>query len=204
MRDYLAVKDRELLSGMDAESSVRNIFSAMYSYFLGLSRDKSDIPLALVVSKADLFGFAELPFFDDKPQSRIQNLLPGEDNAGYLNAGGVRALNSEVRELLKYLSEEQVLNNALGCFKNVSCFSVSSLGKKPVTDGEKMVVPGKAEPFRVKEPFYWILRKNGLFLNYEATEKDASDEASPPQKEKLGLLKAFLKKLNIFSKKQET
>jgi hypothetical protein len=88
-----------------------------------------------------------------------------------------KAVNTEVRELLGHVREDSLTNNAMGCFTHVNCFAVSSLGKKPAV--EQTVDPktnetietghldGPPEPFRVKDPFYWILMKNGLLNKFE-------------------------------------
>ena len=177
MKDLFAIRDRALIDAVPKDNSVQNIFSAMFNYFLGMDKEKSHIPVALAVSKADLFGFAELSFFDNKPENRIQNTLENENYEGYVHMPSARGLHTEVRELLQHLNEDLILNNASGCFKYINCFAVSSLGKKPIIEQltdpktnkpiKKGRVDGELQPFRIKEPFYWILFKNGLLNRYE-------------------------------------
>jgi len=176
MEDLFLLKDKSILEMSSRGNSNKDIFSAMFNYFLGMDREKSSIPFAMTVSKSDLFHYVELSYFNNKPESRVQNLLQNEVYRGYVPAGSVKGLNSEVNELLRVLEMEPVLNQALGCFKNVSCFSVSSLGKQPRIERasseegeviEKGYLSGKLDPFRVKEPFYWILMKNKLLYKYE-------------------------------------
>ena len=177
LSDIFQFSDLALIDAIPEENSNQAIFNTLYNYFIGLARDKSDIPLALAISKSDLFRYINLGFFNDKPESRIQNILPDEKHKGALDMSSLRGLNEEVRELISYLDEDIILNNAIGCFKNVSCFALSSLGKKPMVEQisdpvtneaiEKGFVDGPLMPFRVKDPFYWILMRHGLLLKHE-------------------------------------
>ena len=177
LSDLFRVSDASLIEAIPEENSNQLIFNTLYNYFLGFNREKCPIPVALVLSKADLLSFVNLEFFHNKPANRIQNVFEDESHTGALNMRSTKAINREVRELLLYLGEERVLNNALGCFETVNCFAVSSLGKKPsieqISDPEtnetieKGYVDGAIEPFRVKEAFYWILMRHQLMCQYE-------------------------------------
>ncbi|MCL2839712.1 MAG: hypothetical protein FWE05_02980 [Defluviitaleaceae bacterium] len=177
LSDLFRFSDAALIDAIPEENSNQSIFNTLYNYFLGFDREKSLIPMALVLSKSDLFSYARFDFFDNKPENRIQNILDGENHKGALNMPSVKGLNQEVRELVSYLGEDGILNNALGCFKVVSCFAVSSLGKKPTVEQisdpitnetiEKGYIDGPLQPFRVKEAFYWILMRNQLLYKHE-------------------------------------
>jgi len=177
LSDLFRFSDSALIDAIPEENSNQSIFNTLYNYFLGFDREKSSIPMGLVMSKSDLFSYVRFDFFDNKPENRIQNMLNDEHHKGALNMRSIKGLNQEVRELLSHLSEDGVLNNALGCFKAVSCFAVSSLGKKPTVEQisdpetnetiEKGYIDGPLQPFRVKEAFYWILMRNQLLYKYE-------------------------------------
>ncbi|MCL2216227.1 MAG: hypothetical protein FWB91_04310 [Defluviitaleaceae bacterium] len=177
LSDLFRFSDSALIDAIPEENSNQNIFNTLYNYFLGFDREKSPIPMALVMSKSDLFNYVRFDFFDNKPENRIQNILSDEAHKNALNMRSVKGLNQEVREFLSHLGEDGVLNNALGCFKAVSCFAVSSLGKKPIVEQisdpitnetiEKGYIDGPLQPFRVKEAFYWILMRNQLLYKYE-------------------------------------
>ena len=177
LTDLFRFSDNALIDAIPEDNSTQDIFSTLYNYFIGFEKDKSPIPFALALSKSDLFNYVNFDFFNNKPRNRIQNILPDEEHKGAVNMRCIRGLNLEVRELLSHLGEESILNNALGCFKNVSCFTLSSLGKKPssqqISDPktnetvEQGYIDGPPEPFRVKEAFYWILMRNGLLYQYE-------------------------------------
>jgi len=180
LRDVFMLRDRGIIDAIPTENSIQRVFSAMFNYFIGMDREKSQIPLALTVSKVDLFKFAELDYFGSRPDSRMQHELTGEAYDGFVNLRINRGIDLEVKELLKYLNEESVIHNAYGCFKHINCFAVSSLGRKPITEKisdpvtnetiERGYVDGVPEPFRVKDPFYWILLKNELLFCGEAGE----------------------------------
>jgi len=177
LKDLFRFSDDALIDAVPAENSNQHIFNTLYNYFIGVQKDKSEIPFALALSKADLFRYARFDFFDNKPENRIQNLLDDESHKDALNMRCAKALNLEVRELFSHLREDALVNNAMGCFSAVNCFAVSSLGKKPsveqTTDPttnetiEKGYINGPPAPFRVKEAFYWILMKNGLLYRNE-------------------------------------
>jgi GTPase SAR1 family protein len=193
LRDLFRFSDDGLIDSVPADNSNQHIFTTLYNYFIGIERDKSPIPLALTLSKSDLFRYARFDFFDNKPENRIQNLLENESHKDALNMRCSKALNHEVREFLSHVKEDALVNNAMGCFAHVNCFAVSSLGKKPsveqITDPktnetiEKGHLDGPPVPFRVKEAFYWILMKNGLLYKnenqqYTRTGQDATGLAS--------------------------
>jgi hypothetical protein len=171
------ISDASLIEAIPEENSNQQIFNTLYNYFLGFEREKSPIPMAMVLSKSDLLSFVNFDFFSNKPENRIQHLFADEAHQGAVNIRSIKGLNQEVRELLNFLGEESVLNNALGCFKTVSCFAVSSLGKKPTVEQisdpetnetiEKGYVDGPLTPFRVKEAFYWILMRHRLLHKFK-------------------------------------
>ena len=177
LSDLFRYSDSALIEAIPEENSTQAIFDTLYNYFIGFDMEKSPIPFALAVSKVDLFKYVNFDFFNNKPESRIQHILKDEIHQGVVNMPSIKGLHREVRELISHLSEDGIINNAMGCFKNMSCFALSSLGKKPIIEKisdpetnetiEKGFVDGSIIPFRVKEPFYWILMRNRLILKYE-------------------------------------
>lgn len=177
LTDLFRISDSSLIEAIPEENSNQQIFNTLYNYFLGYEPDKSSIPMAMLLSKSDLLAFVNFDFFHNKPDNRIQHVFTEELHQGALNMRSIKGINREVRELLSYLGEESILNNALGCFRTVNCFAVSSLGKKPIIEQitdpvtndtiEKGYTDGPLEPFRVKEAFYWILMRHQLLHKYE-------------------------------------
>ena len=190
LTDLFRFTDNALIDAIPQDNSNQDIFSTLYNYFIGFEKDKSSIPFALAMSKSDLFNYVNFDFFNNKPENRIQNILPDEEHKGTVNMRCIKGLNLEVRELLTHLNEDSILNNALGCFKHVSCFALSSLGKKPssqqISDPktnetvEQGYIDGPPEPFRVKEAFYWILMRNGLLYKFENERYTKAGDASQP------------------------
>ncbi|MCL2187386.1 MAG: hypothetical protein FWC16_01115 [Defluviitaleaceae bacterium] len=186
LKDLFLFSDDALIDAVPEDNSNQTIFNTLYNYFIGLEKDKSQIPFALALSKADLFRYARFDFFDSRPENRIQNLMDDEPHKDALNMRCTKAVNQEVRELLSHVKEDAIVNNALGCFAHVNCFALSSLGKKPtveqVTDPktnetlEKGHIDGAPEPFRVKEAFYWILMKNGMLYKFEKNQYSLSGQ----------------------------
>jgi len=192
LADLFRLSDSALIEAIPDENSNQMVFDTLYNYFIGFDREKSKIPMALVLSKADLFKYANFDFFNNKPESRIQKILGDEVHQGAVNMPSIKGLHREVREIISHLSEDGVLNNAAGCFKNVSCFAVSSLGKKPIVEKisnpetnetvEKGYLDGPIKPFRVKDPFYWILMRNQQMLKYENGKYVMHGESLPDDK----------------------
>jgi len=177
LADLFRFSDSALFEAIPKENSIQVIYDTLYNYFIGFNREKCQIPMALTLSKADLFRYVNFDFFSDKPESRIQHEFEHEKHRGAVNMPSIKGMHEEVRELVSHLNEDGVLNNAVGCFKNVNYFAVSSLGKKPIVEKisdpetnetvEKGFVDGPISPFRVKDPFYWILMRNQLLLKHE-------------------------------------
>ena len=198
LSDLFRFSDSALIEAIPDENSTQEVFDTLYNYFIGFDREKSQIPTALAISKADLFKYVNFGFFGNKPENRIQHIITEEVHRGAVNMPSIKGIHQEVRELVSYLSEDRILNNAAGCFKNVNYFAISSLGKKPMVEKisdpvtnetvEKGFIDGQLQPFRVKEPFYWILMRNQLMLKHEngrysfhgdnATEDDVAQSLS--------------------------
>ncbi|MCL2386357.1 MAG: hypothetical protein FWC89_02300 [Defluviitaleaceae bacterium] len=202
LSDLFRFSDSALIEAIPEENSNQQIFNTLYNYFLGFDVNKSSIPLAMVLSKCDLLKFVNIDFFNDKPENRIQHLFKDELHSGAINMRSIKGLNQEVRELLSYLGEDSLLNNAQSCFKHVNCFAVSSLGKKPrieqISDPktnetiEKGYVDGDIEPFRVKEAFYWILMRHRLMYKFENNRYSLYSPKNPAEK------KSFWQKATSF------
>ncbi|MCL2287222.1 MAG: hypothetical protein FWC32_12780 [Firmicutes bacterium] len=193
LADLFRFSDSALIEAIPEENSNQAIFNTLYNYFIGFDREKSSIPFALAISKADLFKHVNFDFFNNKPENRIQHIIYDEIHRGAVNIPSIKGINEEVREILSYLNEDGIINNAVGCFKNVSCFALSSLGKKPIVEKisdpatnetvEKGFIDGQLEPFRVKDPFYWILMRNQLLPQHENNRFSLNKETTSETEE---------------------
>ena len=203
LKDLFRFSDDALIDAVPEDNSNQHIFETLYNYFIGMEKNKSPIPFALALSKSDLFSYARFDFFDNKPENRVQHILPDEEHKDALNMRCTKALNQEVRELLSHLKEDALVNNAMGCFTSVNCFALSSLGKKPrveqITDAktnetiEKGHLDGPPAPFRVKEVFYWILMKNGLLCKFEKEQYTFAGQEEKAAPEKLSIWQRILR-----------
>ena len=203
LSDLFRFSDSALIEAIPEDNSNQAIFDTLYNFFVGFDSKQSEIPLALTISKADLFKYVNFDFFGNKPKNRIQNLLSDEAHHGAVDMPSVKGIHQEVRELISHLGEDGVFNNALGCFKHVHCFAISSLGKKPIVEKisdpetnetvEKGFIDGQLEPFRVKEPFYWILMRNGLLMRHENNRYTTYGDTTEVEKNALSFLQKIFK-----------
>ena len=102
--------------------------------------DKCDVPLAVVISKADALPWKDLPF--------LANLGPDHpidlDNSLY---------STRCREALEKLGEGRSIRALEQKFSNMQYFACSALGRMP---NGKNTAP--FQPLGVAEPFLWLLR----------------------------------------------
>ena len=80
---------------------------------------------------------------------------------GYLDRKKIKKANDTVKRVFEKLGENHIMDAVESCFSNYSYFAVSALGENPNMDEEGAQVE-KISPWRVTEPFYWLLSK----LNY--------------------------------------
>ncbi len=104
--------------------------------------DKCDVPLAVVISKADALPWQDLPFLADLGQSQLIDL----DGSLY---------SAHCREALEKLGEGRSIRALEQKFSNVQYFACSALGRMP--DGRNTA---PFQPLGVAEPFLWLLQLN--------------------------------------------
>lgn len=144
--------------------------------------DKSDIPTAIVLTKCD--ELKGLPYFttDGSHMALLEDTRGADMHPGYLSIKETNNLNSEIEEFLNKIDELQGIKDL---FNTYSFFFSSPLGMTPeyvdiendgVTTQEKRV--RNIQPYRVTEPFYWILMQNGLIpcKNIEAWRNKKGQE----------------------------
>jgi hypothetical protein len=100
--------------------------------------DQCEIPLAVVISKADAFPVEEFPFLKD--------LASGERNPH------TPELSGRCRQALEKLGEGRTVRALEQKFSNIQYFSCSALGRSP---DFRNTTP--FHPNGVLEPFFWIL-----------------------------------------------
>lgn len=129
--------------------------------------DKSDIPAAIVLTKSDMLKRLNYFTSDMKHLELLEDMRGADMHPGYLSLKETDRLNAEIQQFLEKM-EENRLYNIKDLFHTYNFFLNSALGTAPEfvkmnRDGieiqEKRVM--KVNPYRVTEPFYWLLMKNG-------------------------------------------
>lgn len=109
------------------------------------STDKCNVPLAVVMSKADAIPTSDFPFLADLCPSH------GERTD--------RALSDRCRTGLEKLGAGGSIRALEHRFSNVRYFACSALGRTPTLRD-----PNPFQPVGVAEPFLWMLEQNGANL----------------------------------------
>ena len=132
-----------------APSTVSETFSSFINEFKGLkgkhSAKVSDIPTAVIVSKADLFK-REIGLLKIKSRKNEFCNTEGKSDSELIRIAG----NEICKEFLKNHGFENVLNLIDGEFNNAQYFPVSAMG-------HTAVLGQPYEPWGIMEPVKWIL-----------------------------------------------
>lgn len=198
--DYISshFKAHGIVTGDTSTRSQQTIINAIYKDFLSENSKKSTIPTALAISKADIFNRedVQLSFFKTYPESKIlsKNYEKALKKLGCISKEDLSNLNDDVKTLLEHMDSASFVNSMDNYFEKYSLFALSALNQSPVetvvkiNDKENKIVfkiPNDIIPFRVTDPFYWILAQNNMLCIYS---KDDFDKPKP------------IKKQGIFSK----
>lgn len=119
-------------------------------------KKKIDIPLALSFSKID----AIQPLLDASSKLK-QNSRHTDKNA--FDVIDFKGVNSEMKSLVQGWSRGNITALLDHNYKNHAYFGLSALGNNP---GQNMKVDS-VEPYRVEDPFLWLLWKNGIIKSTE-------------------------------------
>ncbi len=166
-------------SGETSTYSQEMVLEAIHNAITGSSIEKCEIPLALVVSKTDNLWKEEvnLDFFTRNPQSpMLKRNFQFEKHAGYFDKIEELNISNSVKDFLNSTDAKSFVNFIGSNFKNQSYFAVSALGNEPniyIDESERVIgiIEKSIRPFRILEPLYWILCKNGLILESDFTPK---------------------------------
>ncbi|MCD8105072.1 MAG: GTPase domain-containing protein [Lachnospiraceae bacterium] len=141
----------------DEETNVSLTIGRLSNLLARVNRgSKIGIPTAVVLAKADVL--AEVPL--DEIRTLYDGILASDNkHTSYLDRRVVKDLDKSVREILKSLNESTTVLNPIGnSFSEYSYFALSALGEIPTTVNGEQQVQG-LKPFRVTEPFYWLLAR---------------------------------------------
>lgn len=190
-------KANGIVTGDTNTKSQLTIINAIYQNFLSGNSKKSTIPTALAISKSDIFTRkdVQLSFFETYPHSKIlsKNYNNDLNQLGYINKEDLINLNDDVKTLLDKMNGSSFVNAMDNYFENYSLFAFSSLNQSPVemivtVDGKDETVfkiQNDINPFRVTDPFRWILAQNNMLHIYSKSDLDKPE---------------IIKKQGIFSK----
>lgn len=111
---------------------------------------KLDIPVAVVFSKFDLV----FPWFNQGSavMSKSPNMNPS--NRRFDNEDSKR-VDKEIREWLKNIGDNGLIDSIDRCFSNVRYFGVSSLGRSPGSNAT-------FDPHRIADPMLWLMHEKKM------------------------------------------
>lgn len=153
----------------------REIFTAINRFMIADTYENTTkIPAAVVLTKCDVLGevgrVQSTPEFHD-----ILNDTRGKDiHPGFVNTSEFQHLNRVVPDMISELGENELAQNVEDNFASFNYFVASALGKNPEEvkreeNGQEVTenkIKGQIKPYRVAEPFYWLLAKNSCIPYY--------------------------------------
>lgn len=150
-------------NAMRAVDAISTLSDYLASTSLG---QKIPIPTAVVMTKLDMLKNISDVAADEGYRKFINVPDANSIHISFLNKKVIDNLNKAVKNLVGKLGGQLYCNTVDQCFANYKYFAVSALGKATEKEtvslmggGETVVkrVKGNLEPFRVTEPFYWLL-----------------------------------------------
>lgn len=173
---------------------------------------KISIPTAVVVTKLDVLKSISMVAEDPEFSKIIYASGANNIHQKFLDKKTITDMNRAVQKMLQKLGGELFCNTVEHCFSRFNYFAVSALGRAPekkviVNDfGEETVikqVSGSLEPFRVTEPFYWILaqcncipyRYQEVWQDKKGKEKDIEVKFYYYESERAGIAQQQLQKI---------
>ncbi len=154
------------MSADDEKASPTTVISAVHSAFMGVSNEKSNVPLAAVISKSDVLmnltdnaGDPLIPFQSHVRQDLTQMMDKSFNEMEYRNVNA--DITSMVMTQFPAL-HTTIINN----FTRYGYFAVSALGcdVMEISDstGASWAPVSDPIPLRIEEPFFWILKEWGM------------------------------------------
>ena len=128
-------------------NDVISVFERFRGYPAGTNLP--DIPIAVMVSKADLFKYINPP--------NSYSFITNPDYGNGVDLRDIDTVDQEVRGLLEAYGQNDLLA-ATHRFKRVKFFATSATGEPPDANGQFR----KVEPCRCLDPMLWILHELGI------------------------------------------
>lgn len=149
-----------LLPSEDPESDGADILNRTTNLIRNTLRLKASkkikIPIAVSFSKTDAIG----SLLD--PTSKL--LQPGHHtDTNLFDVEDFHAVNDEMKALVQGWSRGNIPNLLELHYQNYAYFGLSALGHSP----NRSMQIGEVKPYRVEDPFLWLLWKNGIIKGSE-------------------------------------
>jgi len=120
-------------------------------------KDKIDIPIAVSLTKADVLFKSPENEEESKVLIGLNSSLHIPREYGKYDAENFDQINVELEEYIRRTIGPEFLQ-IVRSFNDYGFFAVSALGSNPVGS----TLPRGVSPFRVEDPFIWLLSKEGL------------------------------------------
>lgn len=153
----------------------REIFTAINRFMIADTYDNTTrIPAAVVLTKCDVLSQVGRIFGTAEYHNILNDMRGDEIHPGYANTKEFIHLNQVIPNMIADLGERELANNVEDNFATFNYFVASALGKSPeiverVEDGRTILenrIKGQIMPYRLAEPFYWILAKTNCIPYY--------------------------------------
>ncbi|MDF2722139.1 MAG: hypothetical protein K0Q59_1814 [Paenibacillus sp.] len=131
----------------------REVAITMFESFIGHEdRARTDIPTAVVLTKSDMLQY--LKEEDGEYIRSNSNVFRDVVHREYLNLSEFENINGEIRRFVEKV--DRPFKDTMDVyFTDTAYFAVSALGSNPV----EQRITGVVNPWRVDEPFIWLLYK---------------------------------------------
>lgn len=178
-------------NSIDGENEIsqlyqQEIFTAIDQYLIAETHEsKIKIPAAIVLTKSDMLKEIGVVRGSEKYQEVLEDAEGNEKHPGFFDKKVAADLNYIVPGLMADLGAATLCNVVEGSFETYNYFVVSSLGKSPQKvevdehGRERTVkrIEGHIAPYRVTEPFYWLLSQSGCIpFKYREVLKNKKEE----------------------------
>lgn len=186
---FLRVRNNIFFDREEAEAPIGHrhqyeILAAVSRYLMDSPDvEKSDIPAAIVVTKSDMLKSLNYFTSSQENMALLEDMRGGDIHPGYMSVRETGRMNGKVQEFLNAMEENRVCN-VKDLFHLYNFFFTSALGMSPefVSTEDDGGVPHvkrirNINPYRVTEPFYWIMMKNGhIPCKYVETWKNKKND----------------------------
>lgn len=155
--------------GMKIENRYQlEVITAIYRFLIANTfEEQTKIPTAIILTKGDVLR--EMDYFKGEIENGILAMNNADLHPGYLNLEETKRLDEVLEQFLKNIGESEFCHNRR-LFNTSSFFVCSSLGKNPeqvdrinYDNMDTFIgINGTIKPYRVAEPFYWLLMQNNI------------------------------------------